>query len=442
MVNTEKTNSMKQIIFNNMLENIKLKLLYLPINIISKNKTELLYYKRTEYYDRISEIMNIVKLEEKDSIVLYICAGFNLLFEGCQIISLLRTINDISGIIKNDNNKYYYDEIRSIFGSNSDITSLYKITSLLKNKFPDLLVYTVFNNLNVLEKYRTIYNDILKEYRRKNYSAIKDSIDLMNWLYYNGFLDSDKGFLHWIKSSGTFKKSLLDNINKYSSQINNVCESYYLNYTKVMEYYENLVYMVMSILSADIEYDKDYKKNNPFLEAKKINSYLLKTINTNIEDKLNYAFFMSQPLFFSVMFENGYKTLTSYDCTIKKLYINYKVTLNTLCNDIGSYIGYYNIKNNQMSIIYNININNLVNYNPHYYNPSNIVNVIVQKNVNNIIIKQYNSNEWNRLIMIINNTFSNLSYDRFPLNNPHFPILQEYSKQIKYIKRDAENTKF
>ncbi len=58
------------------------------------------------------------------------------------------------------------------------------------------------------------------------------------------------------------------------------------------------------------------------------------------------------------------------------------------------------------------------------------------------LIKQYNSNEWNRLIMIINNTFSNLSYDRFPLNNPHFPILQEYSKQIKYIKRDAENTKF
>ena len=29
--------------------------------------------------------------------------------------------------------------------------------------------------------------------------------------YYNGYLDSDKGFLHWIKSSGTFKKLLLDN---------------------------------------------------------------------------------------------------------------------------------------------------------------------------------------------------------------------------------------
>jgi hypothetical protein len=349
---------------------------------------------------------------------------------------MLKSINDISGIIKqslkyeNDNN--YYDEVKSIFGSNSDITSIYKITSLLKCKFPDLLIYKINNNnnvnLNVLERFRTKYNDILKEYRRKNYTAIKDSIDLMNWLHYNGYLDSDKGFLHWIKSSGTFKKLLLDDINK--APIKKVCDDYYLNYVKIVEYYEKLVDLIISILSADIEYDKDYKKVNPFIEAKKLNSYLLKEINKDIEEQLNYAFFISQPLFFSVMFENGYKTMSTYDCSIKKLYVNYKVYLNTLCNNIGSYIGYYNIKNNQMSIIYNIDINKLCYYNPYHYNPNNIVNILVQNN-NKITYMQFNSNEWNKLIMIITNTYSNLAFDRFPLNNPNFKIIEDYTKQYK-----------
>jgi hypothetical protein len=180
----------------------------------------------------------------------------------------------------------------------------------------------------------------------------------------------------------------------------------------------------------------DLKKNNPFIEAKKINSYLLKTVN-NIEDQLNYAFFISQPLFFSVMFENGYKTVTSsFDCNIKKYS---KGRLNTLCNNIGSYIGYYNIKNNQMSIIYNIDINKISYYNPFFYNPKYIVNFLL-KNINSrVSLIQFNSNEWNRLIMVVNNTYSNLSYDRFPLNNPHFPIIQEYVKLQKFNKKDELN---
>jgi hypothetical protein len=435
-INNKNNNKIDKQIYNNMLENIKYKLLYLPVKIINKNKQELIYYKRTEYYDRINEVMNIVKLEEKDAIILYICAGFNILFEGCQILAMLSAISDMSGIIKNENNNYYYTEIKNIFGSDSDITSIYKITSLLKKTFSDLLVYKVYNNLNVLEQFRGIYNNILKGYIRKNYTEIKESMDLMNWLYNNGFMDSDKGFLHWIKSSGTFKKLLLDDINKHSRQIENVCNSYYLNYIKVMEYYENLVYLVISILSADIEYDKDFKKTNPFLEAKNINNYLLKAVNKSVEDQLNYAFFLSQPLFISVMFENGYKTLTTNDCSIKNFV---KGNLNTLCNNISSYIGYYNIKNNKMSIIYNININNLSNYNPYYYNPTHIINTLIIKSNGKITIKQFNSNEWNRLVMIINNSFSNLSFDKFPLNNPNFPIIQEFSKQFRYIERETIN---
>jgi hypothetical protein len=129
------------------------------------------------------------------------------------------------------------------------------------------------------------------------------------------------------------------------------------------------------------------------------------------------------------MFENGYKTMSTYDCAIKKFV---RGTLNTLCINIGSYIGYYNIKNNQMSIIYNININKLCYYNPYHYNPKNIVNVLTKTFNSRVSYLQFNSNEWNKLIMIINNTYSNLAFDLFPLNNPNFKIIEDFSKQYKY----------
>jgi hypothetical protein len=420
--------------FIEMITNIKSKLLFLPVKIKNKNDIEQIFYKRTNYYDKISDVMNITKLEEKDAIILYISSGFNILFEGCQVISMLKVIGDMSNIIKNENKKIFINEIKDIFGSDSDITSIYNITTVLKNKFPHLLIYKIFDNA-ILEQYKIKFTTILNEYRRKNYNEIKDSLDLMNWLYNNGELNENKGFLHWIKSSGTFKKILLNDVNKYAESIKTVCDYYYLNYNKVMEYYEYLINLSINVITGDIEYDVDYKKINPLVEVKNINPYLLKVVNGSIEDKLNYTFFISQPLFFSVMFENGYKTLTTNDCYIKPLFGK---ELNTLCINIGSYIGYYNIKNNMMSIIYNINISKITNYNPYYYNPSNIRNSILIKENSISNIKNFNSNEWNRLIISVYNTFSNLSFDIFPLNNPYYPIIQDYSKQIKYFDTEIK----
>ncbi len=428
MFNNSNANKITKRKFNEMIINIKSKLLFLPIKIKNKYNVEHIYYKRTNYYDKISEVMNITKLEEKDAIILYISSGFNILSEAAQVISMLKVIGDMSNIIKSNNNRYKYDEIRDIFGSDSDITSIYKIITVLKNKL-SLLIYKIFNN-SILEQYKSNYLAIMNDYRRKNYNNIKDSLDLMNWLYNNGELNETKGFLYWLKMSGTFKKLLLNDIYKNKESIRNICDDYYLNYNKVMEYYEYLINLSISIITADIEYDIDYKKINPLKEVKNINPYLLKVVSDSVENKLNYAFFISQPLFFSVMFENSYKTLTTNDCNIKTLF---KDQLNTLCINIGSYIGYYNIKNDMMSVIYNIDISKLTNYNPYFYNPSNITNFYINKNDNNIIIKNFNSNAWNRVIMVINNTFSNLSFDIFPLNNPFYPIIQEYSKQIKYF---------
>jgi hypothetical protein len=80
----------------------------------------------------------------------------------------------------------------------------------------------------------------------------------------------------------------------------------------------------------------------------------------------------------------------------------------------------------------NIDIHKLSYYNPYHYNPNNIKNIYVYNLNNRITYEQLNSNEWNKLIMIISNTFSNLALDMFPLNNPNFKIIQDYSKQYKY----------
>jgi hypothetical protein len=56
---------------------------------------------------------------------------------------------------------------------------------------------------------------------------------------------------------------------------------------------------------------------------------------------------------------------------------------------------------------------------------------MVQKFNSRVSYLQFNSNEWNKLIMVINNTYSNLAFDMFPLNNPNFKIIAEFSKQYK-----------
>jgi hypothetical protein len=202
-----------------------------------------------------------------------------------------------------------------------------------------------------------------------------------------------------------------------------------------MIYYENLIDLLILVISADTEYSIEYNMENPFSEAKKLNSYLLKIVTDNtIEEKINLCFFLAQPTNFACYFNKYYINMRTLVCSIKP----FKNTLNTFCKNIGSYIGYYNYSNTNISIIYNLNINKMAYYYPIYYNPFIIKNIYIVKRDDNILIRQYHGNEWNRFIMIINNTFSNLAYERFPFNNPEFTIIQDYIKQIKYNEEDKQ----
>jgi hypothetical protein len=423
-------NSMNKHIYDPMLFNIQMKLFYLPINYDNNDPT-IKFHKKTDYFEKISEIMNITKFEEKDATILLLACGYDLLYESCEIICMLHAINNnITSLIYTSNKNIKYEEMRKIFGSDSDVTSIYMVCKLLREKLNNMLIYSVYNNSSVLEKFRGEYINILKEYKRRNFNAIKDSVDLMNWLYNNGKLDTNKGFLYWIKSSNRFKNELMLELTKYSNDIYKICEQFYLNYDIIIKYYENLIYTIINILSAEAEIDEDYKMISVFKWAKKLNSNLLKVVTHNtIEEKLNLCFFISQPLYFSVMFTNGYKNLNNEYCNIKPFIKNW---LNTLCINISSYIGYYNFSNNNMSIIYNINISKITSYYPIFYNPYYIKNINILKTSDNVKIIQYNSDKWNDFVMTIKNTFSNLSYDRFPLNSSELPTIQEYIKQIKH----------
>ncbi len=414
---------------NSMLINVKNKLLYVPLEY--NNARDFIFYSRTLLFDQINNVIKITTFEEKDASILLYASGYNVLYEMCQVITMIKAINNnILSIMLQDGKFTKYDENINIFGSDSDITSIYNITKVLKNNLSDLYIYSIYSKPHILEQFRNEYNIILKEYRSKNYNNIKDSLNIMNALYHNGRLDSNKGFLTWLKSSTTFRKKLSTNIYNNRSKIKTLCEQFYLNYNTVLIFYNLLIDNIIKILTADLEFDESYNLVNPFKWAEKIKPNLMKIVTTNtIEEKLNLCFFLTQPLYFSVLFNDKYINMSTKECNIKP-FIQDKY--NTLCSSIGSYIGYYSYSNNFMSIIYNIDPSKISFIHPIYYNPSNIKNIYYY----NREIKQYSSKAWDKLIYNVNNSFSLLSFERFPLNTNEFPVIQEFIKQYKNNKKD------
>ena len=414
---------------NSMLINVKNKLLYVPLEY-EKDK-DIIFYSRTLLFDEINKVIKITTFEEKDATILLYASGFNILYEMCQVISMIKAINNnILSIMLQDGKFTKYDENKNIFGSDSDITSIYNITKVLKNNLSDLYIYSIYSKPHILEQFRNEYNVILTEYRSKNYNNIKDSLDIMNSLYHNGRLDSNKGFLTWLKSSSAFRKKIATNIYNNRSKIKTLCEQFYLNYNSVLLFYNLLIDNIIKILTSDLEFDESYNLISPFKWTEKIKTNLMKAVTKNtIEEKLNLCFFSSQPLFFSVLFNDKYINMSTKECYIKPFI---KDKYNTLCTNIGSYIGYYNYNKNNMSIIYNIDPTRISVIHPIYYNPSNIKNLYYS----NKQIIQFYSKAWDKLIYNVNNSFSLLSFERFLLNTSELPIIQEFIKQYKNNKKD------
>ena len=426
IIMAENTNKLRFENFNTMLQITKTKLLYVPVDLSQKEEHKL--HVKTEYFDKINEILRIVQLQdftEKDAAIMLLASAFDINSECCEVISLIKSCNALpSSIASNDNFRNMYD----IFKSNSDITTIYYIVSMLRKKLPNLYVYTVHNKPHIMMMFKGYYDDIVTKFKNKNFNNIKESLDIMNHLYNNGMLDTPKGFLSWIKYSNKFRKMLMDDINNNIDMINKICTDYYLNYKVIMDYYDYLVTIITKILSAELEYDEEYGEISVFKWTKKLHSNMIRLVLQNtVEEKLNICFFMAQPLYLCASFNNMYINMNMKECIIKQLFIPPKTKYNnTLCNMIGGMIGYYSYRNENISIIYNIDPKMIPIYYPIHYNETNIKNVYYRDN----ILMQYNSSDWDRFIMTVSNSSLIYNLNTFPLNNMEFPTIQAYIKKL------------
>ncbi len=427
MAENKITNKLRKENFNTMLFITQTKLLYVPVelNTLEVNKLHV----KTEYFDKINEILRIVQLSdfiEKDATIMLLASAFNITLECCEVISMIKSCNMLpSNIAQSDN----FNNMLNIFKSDSDITSIYYIVSMLRKKLPNLYIYTVHNKPNIMMMFKGYYDDIVTKYKNKNYNMIKESLDIMNHLYNNGMINTTKGFLSWIKYSNKFRKMLMDDIEKNKNEINKICNDYYLNYKVIMDYYDYLITLIIKILSAELEYDEEYGEISVFKWTNKLNSNMMKLVKQNtIEEKLNICFFMAQPLYLCASFDNKYINMNAQQCIIKQLFIPPRVKYNnTLCNMIGGIIGYYSYSNGNISIIFNIDMKMIPIYYPIYYNERNIKNLYYDNNT----LRQYNSSDWNRFIMNVSNSSFIYNLNTFPLNSIEIPIIQEYIKKLR-----------
>jgi hypothetical protein len=428
MANNIVSNKLKDDNFKIMLRITENKLLYIPVNLNLGKDFQEGYYLKTEYFDKINEILRIIQMGdfiEKDAMIILLASAFNITLESCEVLSMIKSCNALpSSIASNDNFNNMYD----IFKSDSDITSIYNIILMLRKKLPNLYIYMVHDKPNVMMMFKGFYDDIVTKFKQKRLNEIKESLDIMNHLYNNGMLDSTKGFLSWIKYSNKFRELLMDDINNNKNEINKICNDYYLNYKVIMDYYEYLVNLIIKILSAELEYDEEYGEISVFKWTKKLHSSMIRLVKQNtVEEKLNICFFMAQPLYLCASFNNMYINMSANECNIKQLIIPPRTRYNnTLCNMIGGMIGYYSYSNGNISIIYNIDMKMIPIYYPIYYNNKNIKNIYYGDNN----IKQFNSSDWNRFIMIVSNSSFTYNLNTFPLNNTEFPTIQQYIKTI------------
>lgn len=399
--------------FKPLINILETKLLYLDINGGDEPK-----YKKTIYARKIYEMQELTSLDEKDSTILLLGCGYNIMLETFQVLSMIKAINGrVLTLIRKSGKYLMINEMKKIFSSDSDITSIYRICKLLKD-YCKLEIYTIANTVN---NYKSLYNEMVNHYRKRYYSILEKNgtINLFRWLYHNGKLDKDIGFLYWLKESGIFKKKLMDNILVNKHLIESVCESHYLDSNIIMEYYNILVDLIIDYLVANKDIDKKYNKESVFDWVTKIKPSLNKKILPSIEYKLNLIFIIAQP-FISVKEIDYVNLRTGSQLSVLQVFNNEA----TLCNSLGSYLYYYSISNNIMNIVMNIDLSILPIYYPIYYNPRNIKNIIPLKQENGMTkLRQFNGPIWDRLVEIVSNKYS---FNQFPLNTPELPIIQEY----------------
>jgi len=436
--NKEVNKNLEDYIYEPMIKNMGSKMLYFNIN--DSDKINEGKYMKTNYIDRINEVVQIMNtnMDEKQSTILLLGAGYNIMLETIMVLSLLQAISNImptvSMLVKLSGKYIEIDKIKNIFGSDSDITSLYYICKKIQDSLPNL---ELFRMMDIYRKggstldstmYIKQYNELVLLFRNKEYIKIgAKNKNLFNWLQNNGKLDNNIGFISWLSESGVLENKFIQDIKKNKNEISRICDIYNLNYTIIDIYLYKLIRNMICILG--MKKDDTMYKINVFDWVKNITPYFTKNLKSDlVEDKLNICFLYAQPLI-AVRKDSNYMTLRDGSEININMLFNQP---NTMCNTLGNYLYYYSMSNDKMYIIANINPINLPLYYPLHYNPSKIKidYVYYSYEMKKIIIKQFHNSEWEKLVEIVKN---NYSFTSFPFNNIEFPTIQQYIKTLRIL---------
>ena len=437
-----KTNKIDDKMYNVFIGNMRAYMYYLNINNITDISKSI--YKKTIYYDKVNEVVRVMNnsMTEMESNILLLGAGYNILIETCMVLSMIKTISKIQPLITNlcmKKGKYIMiNEMKQVFSSDSDITSIYNICNRFKNTFKNMEIFNLIDifikggNMNKANMYVKQYETNVILYRMKQFNELSSDkkirykyISLFNWLQSNGLLDNKRGFMYWLSESGFLRNKLYNDLDLYKKAIEELCNTLYLDYEIILEYFDTLINNVISIISAEKDIDSEYNEISVFKWMEQLTPTLSKHLKTNIiEFKLNLCFFFAQP-FIAVKNNNDYISLR--DGSI--LSINYIFNkMNTLCNKIGSYLYYFNTNDNKMSLIANIDPHILPIYFPIHYNTLFIKTSYNIFRDNKITTIHFDNTEYIRLVSIITN---NCSLVGFPFNSNLLPVIQEYVKSIR-----------
>lgn len=427
-------------VFTPLLINMSMKMLYMNVNnetLIGKRM-----YKKTNYSDKINEMRRAMNnMNEQESIIILMSAGYNIVVETCMVISMIKAISmiqpTISALVKKTGKILQLDKLQQLFGSNSDITSLYMICSRLSKILHNLELFRFIelykNGCHCIDKssYRKQYDDLVILYRKKLYNRLGDTIEnsakcynLLNWLHNNGRLDNTTGYLTWLSKSNILQTKIKNDIILNHNLIKQVCDQFYLDFNIIIKYFHILLDNFICIISSDKDIDTT-SDENVFTWGKRLSPYLLKNLTNNtIEYKLNLCFFFGNPII-AVKNNNNYMNLRNGgNINVNMIFGK----MNTLCNQIGSYIYFFTQSNNMMYLIASIDPFILPKYYAIYYNPHHITTTYkINDNNNSFQIIQFNNSEWERLVYIVRN---NWSFINFPFNNIEIPVMAEYIKNV------------
>jgi len=440
MYNNKKKTEINMSIFTDMINNMQTKVEYLNLNY-KVDDIKLIDGKKTIYGDKILEMSALVNnINEQESISILLGFGYDIGLEMLEIVSMLKSIDgsilSLAGFNLRNPKIQEYDNFINRFKSNSDIITIYKICELLRKnlRFNIYKFYkSWFEDQDFITKYRNMYNDKVKKFKKYNFTVDKNKIpkdliddwNLLNSLKQEGKLDKDSGFLNYIYKSSFFKNELYKDFD--NGKIKKLCDDNYLNPDIIVKYFENLYIYIKSIITSERDMEKDFDEQSAISWIENLRNGLLNTLVKNtIEDRIINCFLFSNPLNVAFKENNDYKSMNNYNTVIFPKIFN---KINTTCYGIGNYIYYNNIKIRDgfnITIIHNIDPSYLGIIFPLHYNKKNIKNIYsIRNNEGKYEELTINNINWD---ILINKVINSSNINTFPLNysKEYLPIISQY----------------